>query len=52
MAELERLLAAPDRGEIWERHFRGRAERDRLLLALFATPACAGASCSGLPGTT
>jgi site-specific recombinase XerD len=36
MAELERLLAAPDRGDIWERHFRGKSERDRLLLALFA----------------
>jgi site-specific recombinase XerD len=36
MAELKRLLAAPDRGDIWERHFRGKAERDRLLLALFA----------------
>jgi len=36
MAELERLLAAPARGDIWERHFRGKPERDRLLLALFA----------------
>ena len=36
MAELERLLAAPARGDIWERHFHGKAERDRLLLALFA----------------
>lgn len=36
MAELERLLAAPGRGDIWERHFHGKAERDRLLLALFA----------------
>jgi site-specific recombinase XerD len=36
MAELERLLAAPARGDVWERHFHGNAERDRLLLALFA----------------
>jgi site-specific recombinase XerD len=36
MAELERLLAAPARGDLWERHFHGKCERDRLLLALFA----------------
>jgi site-specific recombinase XerD len=36
MAELERLLAAPARGDLWERHFHGKPERDRLLLALFA----------------
>jgi integrase len=36
MAELERLLASPSRGDIWERHFAGKPERDRLLLALFA----------------
>ena len=36
MAELERLLAAPARGDLWERHFVGKPERDRLLLALFA----------------
>ena len=36
MAELERLLAAPSRGDLWERHFHGKPERDRLLLALFA----------------
>lgn len=36
MTELERLLGAPARGDIWERHFHGKAERDRLLLALFA----------------
>ena len=34
--ELERLLAAVDRADVWERHFPGRRERDRLLLALFA----------------
>jgi len=34
--ELERLLAVPDRREVWERRFAGRRERDRLLLALFA----------------
>ena len=36
MAELERLLAAPARGDLWGRHFVGKPERDRLLLALFA----------------
>ena len=36
IGELERLLAAPGRGDLWERHFRGKAERDRLVLALFA----------------
>jgi site-specific recombinase XerD len=35
-AELERLLAAVDRQDVWQRHFPGRRERDRLLLALFA----------------
>ena len=36
MAELERLLAQPVRDDLWERHFPGKAERDRLLLALMA----------------
>jgi len=36
MGELERLLAATGRDEIWERHFRAKPERDRLLLALMA----------------
>jgi site-specific recombinase XerD len=36
MGELKRLLAATGRAELWERHFRGKPERDRLLLALFA----------------
>ncbi len=36
MDELERLLAQPVRDELWERHFPGKPERDRLLLALFA----------------
>src|SRR6266498_340723 len=36
MGELERLLAQPERHELWERHFHGKAERDRLLLALMA----------------
>jgi site-specific recombinase XerD len=35
-SELERLLAAVEREDVWERHFPGRRERDRLLLALFA----------------
>jgi site-specific recombinase XerD len=36
MGELERLLAQPGRADLWERHFPGKAERDRLLLALMA----------------
>jgi site-specific recombinase XerD len=36
MAELQRLLAAPARVDVWERSFAGKVERDRLLLALFA----------------
>src|SRR5919197_1313177 len=34
--ELERLLAATGRAELWERQFHGKPERDRLLLALMA----------------
>src|SRR5438034_2482687 len=36
MGELERLLAQPRRDDLWERHFPGKPERDRLLLALIA----------------
>jgi site-specific recombinase XerD len=36
MRELERLLTATGRAEIWERHFHAKPERDRLLLALMA----------------
>jgi site-specific recombinase XerD len=36
MRELERLLAQPARDDVWERHFPGKPERDRLLLALMA----------------
>jgi integrase/recombinase XerD len=36
MSELERLLAQPSRGDLWERNFPGKPERDRLLLALMA----------------
>ena len=36
MGELERLLAQPGRHDVWERHFPGKPERDRLLLALMA----------------
>jgi integrase/recombinase XerD len=36
MGELERLLVQPVRADLWERHFDGKAERDRLLLALMA----------------
>jgi site-specific recombinase XerD len=36
MGELERLLIQPGRADLWERHFEGKAERDRLLLALMA----------------
>jgi site-specific recombinase XerD len=34
--ELARLLAATERHGVWERQHRGKRERDRLLLALFA----------------
>ena len=34
--ELSRLLDAPWRDGIWTRHYAGKLERDRLLLALFA----------------
>lgn len=34
--ELARLLAATERDDVWQRTFRGRRERDRLMLALFA----------------
>ena len=34
--ELARLLAATERDDVWDRHFAGKRERDRLLLALFA----------------
>src|SRR6266498_4338134 len=36
MAELERLLAQPARDDLWERHFPGKPERDRLLVAVMA----------------
>jgi site-specific recombinase XerD len=36
MGELERLLSATARAELWQRHFAGKLERDRLLLALLA----------------
>ena len=36
MRELERLLLQPGRTDLWERHFSGKLERDRLLLALMA----------------
>ncbi|MEZ5099018.1 MAG: tyrosine-type recombinase/integrase [Thermoleophilia bacterium] len=36
LAELERLLASPDRAGVWERQFYGKVERDRLLLATMA----------------
>jgi site-specific recombinase XerD len=36
MSELERLLVQPGRDDLWERHFPGKPERDRLLLALMA----------------
>jgi len=36
MGELERLLLQPSRAELWERHFPGKPECDRLLLALMA----------------
>jgi integrase/recombinase XerC len=36
MGELKRLLAQTERAELWQRHFGGKPERDRLLLALMA----------------
>ena len=36
MGELERLLAQPERPDLWERHFPGKPERDRLRLAVMA----------------
>lgn len=36
MGELERLLATTGRRELWDRHFPGKPERDRLMLALMA----------------
>jgi site-specific recombinase XerD len=36
LGELEWLLAQPGRGDVWERHFPGKPERDRLMLALMA----------------
>jgi len=34
--ELQRLLAAVKRDDVWKRHYAGKRERDALLLALFA----------------
>jgi integrase/recombinase XerC len=34
--ELARLLRTVERDDVWERHFAGKRERDRLMLALFA----------------
>jgi integrase/recombinase XerC len=34
--ELARLLATTERDDVWERHFGGKRERDRLMLALLA----------------
>jgi integrase/recombinase XerD len=34
--ELGRLLRVVDRDDVWQRNFRGRRERDKLILALFA----------------
>lgn len=34
--ELERLLGAAERADVWQRQHAGKRERDRLLLALFA----------------
>src|SRR5881397_554909 len=47
MGELERLLSQPGRDELWERHFPGKPERDRLLLALMSY---AGLRRSGVQG--
>src|SRR5262249_46785496 len=34
--EVGRLLRAIDQEDVWKRHFRGRRERDKLILAVFA----------------
>jgi site-specific recombinase XerD len=34
--ELARVMQAVESGEVWKRHYPGRRERDRLMLALFA----------------
>jgi hypothetical protein len=34
--ELGRLLRVMDREDVWKRRFRGRRERDKLMLAVFA----------------
>jgi integrase/recombinase XerC len=34
--EVARLLRTVERDDVWERHFHGKRERDRLMLALFA----------------
>ncbi len=34
--ELARLLAVTERVDLWQRHFPGKRERDKLMLALFA----------------
>lgn len=34
--EVARLLRAIDSEDVWQRHFRGRRERDKLILAVFA----------------
>jgi hypothetical protein len=40
-------VQAAERDDVWERHYRGRRERDRLLLrAVLPTPACVAARCS------
>jgi site-specific recombinase XerD len=34
--ELARLLSATENDDLWQRHFSGKRERDKLMLALFA----------------
>jgi len=48
--EIARLLASPERNDVWKRNHDGKRERDRLLLALFAYAGLPGASCSGSTG--
>ncbi|MCP9486843.1 MAG: hypothetical protein MSC30_13360 [Gaiellaceae bacterium MAG52_C11] len=45
MAELERLLASPSRGDIWERHFRGWRSTHRLLRSRRSLPPTTRPAC-------
>jgi integrase len=46
--EFARLLRAVERDDVWERHFVGKRERGRLMLALFAYAALRRSELLGL----